>query len=64
MAKTNLKAVSVYMPDDVADKLTRASGLDRRSLSNFLLNAGIEKAEALGIKVFSKERFQRVASGR
>lgn len=52
MARTNLKATSVYHNDAQGEALAKAAALENRSVSNFLLNLGLQKAEELGIPVY------------
>jgi len=52
----NLRAVSVYAPQFVIDALAKGAARDRRSLSNFLLHAGIARTEAFGILVYDEGR--------
>ena len=49
MARTNLRAISVYVDEDQLRVLTRTAAKDNRSLSNFLLTLGLEKAEEYGV---------------
>lgn len=51
MARTNLKTVSVYVTEEQADILARAAARETRSLSNYLLALGLEKAEELGVTI-------------
>jgi hypothetical protein len=52
MARTNLKALSVYLNEQQSKGLERAAALENRSVSNFLLTLGIQRAEELGITVY------------
>lgn len=49
MGRTNLKTLSVYVTEEQYDLLSKAAAKDRRSLSNFLLSEGLERAEELGV---------------
>lgn len=59
MARQRLKNVSVYATEEQADLLTRAAALEHRSLSNYLLRLGVERAEELGLVASEKETGQR-----
>jgi hypothetical protein len=50
MARAKLKNVSVYATEDDVAVLTRAAELERRSLSNYLLTLGLQRAEELGVQ--------------
>lgn len=49
MGKTNRIPVTVYMTATEKKKLEDAAQKDNRSLSNFLLKTGEQKAEELGV---------------
>jgi len=53
MARTNLDATSVYHNAAQGEALKKAAALENRSVSNFLLNLGIQKAAEMGIPVFN-----------
>lgn len=53
MAKTNLKPVSVYVTENEDAQLKRAAMLDNRSVSNYLLTAGLERAKKLGLEALA-----------
>lgn len=56
MARAGVKAVSVYITDQQRDVLERAAMRENRSVSNFLLTLGLDKAEAMGIPKYSSSR--------
>lgn len=45
-----LKMISVYATEEQAELLSKAAGQDNRSVSNFLLTLGIERAKELGVE--------------
>jgi len=52
MARTDLNPISVYANDEQLSVLKKAAALEHRSLSNFLLTTGLEKARDMGIRPF------------
>lgn len=55
MARSELKPITVYASTDAQiTTLEKAAGLDNRSLSNFLLTAGLEKAREMGVSIATK----------
>jgi uncharacterized protein (DUF1778 family) len=58
---TNIKMVAVYVTEEQKRKLEKAAALQHRSLSNYLLVNGLEKAEELGVgaRVVEKKRASR-----
>lgn len=62
MARTNLKPVSVYMTEEQWKTLTDAAALENRSLSNFLLTLGLQRAEEMGVTLRAKTK--KAVSGR
>jgi uncharacterized protein (DUF1778 family) len=49
MTRNNLRMVPVYATEAQQAILKRAAAAEHRSLSNYLLRLGLERAEALGI---------------
>lgn len=56
MARTKLNPISVYATDEQLKMLKRAADLEHRSLSNFLLSQGLEKAREMGILPFGLDK--------
>lgn len=51
MTKTGLVNLHVYANNDQKDALEQAAEKENRSLSNFLLNLGLQRALELGVNV-------------
>lgn len=56
MARTDLNPISVYANDEQLSVLKKAAALEHRSLSNFLLTTGLEKARDMGIRPFGLDK--------
>lgn len=62
MADTDLNALSTYADDAQQEVLKKAAAAENRSLSNFLLTAGLDRAKeqhgilSVGREVKSKKR--------
>jgi hypothetical protein len=54
MGKTVLTPFTIYAEPDVLDRLKRAAKEDGRSLSNWLVHTGSEKAEEMGVPRVAK----------
>lgn len=51
MARSDMITVSVYLPDETTKKVFEwAAELDNRSVSNFMVTAGLEKAPEMGVE--------------
>lgn len=64
MARTNLKSVSVYLNEAQMKGLTKAAQLENRSVSNYLLNLGLERAVDLGVSIPGFRRAEVADAGK
>lgn len=60
---SNLKMLAVYATEDQIDRLKKAAELEHRSLSNYLLVLGLERADELGVEKHGVAPKKRRAAG-